>query len=99
MALKVPITQDDGVITTYHRIRILDLLVNESVSIAVLSYIDQSAREAEKAGTLNPYVRAITYMADYDEGMTVASAYQWLKANRPEFADAEDVFEEADTNG
>lgn len=99
MALKTAITQEDGVVTTYHRIRILDLLVNEGNSIAIVSYIDQAARAAEKAGTLNPYVRAITYMTDYDEGMTVKSAYQWLKDNIPEFEGAEDVLEEVSADG
>ena len=99
MALKIPITQEDGVVTSYHRIRILDLMVNESNSIAIFSYIDQAAREAEKAGTLSPYVRGITYMADYDEGMTVEAAYQWLKDNILEFKGAEDVLEGAGDSG
>ena len=99
MALKIPITQEDGVVTNYHRIRILDLMVNESNSIAILSYIDRAAREAEKAGTLNPYVRGITYMTDYDQGMTIETAYQWLKDNILEFKGAEDVLEGASEGG
>lgn len=94
MALKAAIMQEDGVVTNYHRIRILDLMVNVSNSIAIYSYVDEAAREAEKEGTMKPYVRSITYFAEYDPDMNVAKAYEWLKENVAEFADAEDLFEE-----
>ena len=94
MALNAAITQEDGVVTSYHRIRILDLMVNVSNSIAIYSYVDAAAREAEKAGTMNPYVRSITYFTEYDSTMNVSKAYEWLKENVPEFADAEDLLEE-----
>lgn len=94
MALKAAITQEDGVVTNYHRIRILDLMVNVSNSIAIYSYVDQAAREAEKEGRLKPYTRSITYFTEYDSDMDVSKAYEWLKNNVSEFADAEDIFEE-----
>ena len=94
MALKAAIMQEDGVVTNYHRIRILDLMVNVSNSIAIYSYVDEAARNAEKEGTMKPYVRSITYFAEYDSDMNVSKAYEWLKENVAEFANAEDLFEE-----
>lgn len=94
MALKAAITQEDGVVTSYHRIRILDLMVNVSNSIAIYSYVDEAAREAEKEGIMKPYVRSVTYFTEYDSSMNVSKAYAWLKENVADFADAEDLLEE-----
>lgn len=80
MALYKAIRQDDGVTTSYHRILYVTHTVNRQNSIAVLSYVDDAAREMElgKAET-QPYQKAITYETDYDENMTVENAYDFLK--------------------
>ncbi|MCB6992442.1 hypothetical protein LI177_02950 [bacterium 210820-DFI.6.37] len=105
MALKKDIRQDDGVVTNYHRILFLDLVINSHVSIAVLSYIDNTARTDEKGGATTtvssedageidipyqPYQRSVTYETDYDPEMTIEKAYAYLKT-LPEFSGAEDI--------
>lgn len=94
MALYKPIKQDDGVTTTYHRIMFCQLTTNVSISIAVLSYISKEAREEERRGNVKqPYVRSVTYEAEYDKNMTVEKAYEFLKM-LPDFDGAEDILED-----
>ena len=91
MALYKPVTQDDGVVTSYHRILYLQSMINSHVSIVVLSYVNNELRSSESA-EFNPYKRAVTYEIDYKENMTIAEAYSYLKT-LDVFKDAEDVFE------
>jgi len=91
MALKKSIRQNDGVTTGYHRILFLQQTVNRQNSIAVLSYVDEEAREAEINNTIEqPYKVSVTYETDYSEEMTIETAYEFLKT-LPEFEGAEDV--------
>ena len=91
MALFKEIRQSDGVTTNYHRIVFLMQTVNRQNSIAVLSYVDEISREDEKTNVLaQPYQKSITYETDYNENMTVADAYAYLKT-LPEFEGAVDV--------
>lgn len=91
MALYKSVRQADGVTTNYHRILFCQITTNRQNSIAVLSYVDGAAREAEVAETIaQPYSKSITYETDYDEGMTIEKAYEYLKT-LPEFEGAEDV--------
>ena len=95
MALKKTIKQRDGVTTSYHRIMFLQQTINRQNSIAVLSYVDEEAREAEKRSILEqPYKVSTTYETAYDEEMTIEKAYEYLKT-LPEFEDAEDVYEDS----
>ncbi len=95
MALKKSIRQRDGVTTSYHRIMFLQQTINRHNSIAVLSYVDEEAREAEKHNILEqPYKVSTTYETAYNEEMTVEKAYEYLKT-LPEFEGAEDVYEDA----
>ena len=96
MALKKEIRQNDGVLTTYHRILFIQSTVNQQTSIAVLSYVDKTGREMEE-GECPPYKSAITYETDYDESMTIKKAYGYLKT-LPEFEGAEDVLDNTDDN-
>jgi hypothetical protein len=89
LALKKAIHQD-GVTTNYHRIWFVQQMVNQTTAIAVLSYIDDNAREAEQNGQTRQYKQAVTYQTDYQENMTVSEAYDYLKT-LPEFEGAEDV--------
>lgn len=91
MALKKSIRQNDGVTTGYHRILFLQQTVNRQNSIAVLSYVDEEAREAEINNTIEqPYKVSVTYETEYNEEMTIETAYEYLKT-LPEFEGAEDV--------
>lgn len=91
MALIKPIKQIDGVVTNYHRILFLQKNINNHNSIAVLSYIDDAARDGEKEATLQqPYCHSVTYITAYDAEMTVADAYDYLKT-LPEFDGAVDA--------
>ena len=91
MALYKPIKQDDGVITNYHRILYSQITTNKQNSIAVISYIDNEARDNEKENVIaKPYSKAITYEIDYDENMTIENAYNYLKT-LPEFEGATDI--------
>ena len=94
MALKKDIRQIDGVTTSYHRILFLQQMINHHNSIAVASYVDAAARDAEKMNILTqPYKASKTYETAYDESMTIKSAYEYLKT-LPEFEGAEDVYED-----
>ena len=91
MALYKAIRQDDGVTTSYHRILYVTKTVNRQNSIAVLSYVDETARVDEQTSVLNqPYSKSITYETAYDDSMTVADAYDFLKT-LPVFEGAEDI--------
>lgn len=91
MALYKEIRQEDGVITKYHRILYLTHTVNKQNSIVVLSYVDDVARVVEQENVMTqPYRKAMTYETDYDESMTVETAYEYLKT-LPVFVGAEDV--------
>lgn len=89
MALQKEIYQDDGIVTNYHRILFIHKTINKNITIAVLSYHDEAGRKME-LGKNQPYKVTKTYMTEYDESMTVAKAYEWLKT-LPEFEGAEDV--------
>ena len=91
MALRKNIRQEDGVTTSYHRILQIIQTVNRQTSIAVLSYVDEVARDDEKTFVIQqPYSKSITYETAYDESMTVAKAYEYLKT-LPQFEGAEDI--------
>lgn len=91
MALYKEIRQGDGVTTNYHRILFLTQTVNRQNSIAVLSYVDDQARDDEKNSTLTqPYQKSITYETAYDPNMTIESAYEYLKT-LPQFEGAIDI--------
>ena len=91
MALYKEIVQDDGVVTCYHRILFLQITTNRQNSIGVISYVDDTSRDKEKAEIMaQPYVKAITYETDYDANMTIETAYDYLKTLEA-FKDAEDI--------
>lgn len=91
MALYKEIRQDDGVTTSYHRVLYVMHTVNRQNSIAVLSYVDAESRNDEKENIMTqPYQKSVTYETEYDETMTVESAYEYLKT-LPQFEGAENV--------
>lgn len=91
MALKKAITQDDGVVTSYHRILYLTITPNRQNSIAIASYVDEESRDAEKDDANKyPYKIGVTYETSYDQEMTIEGAYEYLKTLE-EFKEAEDI--------
>lgn len=88
MALSKSIEQEDGVVTTYHRILFIQSMINKHDSIAVGSYVNATSRSGEEEGK-RPYKSCITFEKDYQEDMTVEDAYSYLKT-LPEFEGAED---------
>lgn len=89
MALLKQITQNDRVITSYHRILLIQSVVNSHTSISVLSYVDQDSRNIEPTES-RVYKSCITYEMEYVENMTIEDAYAYLKT-LPEFVGAEDI--------
>lgn len=101
MAIKKQVTADNGIVTEYHRIAMIKSDTNEQCTILVYSYLNEKGRQYEKdyaAGLIEgeptfPYVDGRYITTDYDAGMSISRAYQWLKDNLPEFEGAEDVFD------
>lgn len=91
MALKKDIAQDDGVVTSYHRIAFVQITTNRQNSITVFSYVNDGVREREKEEVMSqPYCKSVTYETDYDASMTVEAAYDYLKTLEA-FKGAEDI--------
>lgn len=102
MALQVKITANNGIVTEYHRVASLNITTNQSNSIVVYSYLSEDARKLEleiqsktytslaDEPTNYPYIETRHIGTDYDETMSVESAYEYLKT-LPEFEGAEDV--------
>ena len=100
MALSKRIALPSGVQVNYHRIVRIDKIVNVQNVIEVASYTSRAKREEERAAlasedpSMDVYIETGVYEAAYDPAMTPVRAYEWLKANRPEFEGASDVLEE-----
>ena len=99
MALSKRIALPSGVQVNYHRIVRIDKIVNVQNVIEVASYTSRAKREEERAAVasaepMDVYVETGIYEAAYDPAMTPERAYEWLKANRPEFEGASDVLED-----
>lgn len=91
MALQKDIRQDDGVTTSYHRVLQIIQTINRQTSIAVISYVDETARSDEKNSVImQPYSKCVTYELPYDEAMTIENAYDYLKT-LPQFEGAINV--------
>ena len=48
MAIKIQITEDNGVVTEYHRIALMSIDVNHQNTILVHSYLSADGRQVEK---------------------------------------------------
>lgn len=103
MGLKKHVTLDNGVQLNYFRVVSLNVITNEQNIIEVAGYTSQAKRREESAALdearetgqypeTNVFISTEYFNASYDQHMTVASAYEWLKA-LPEFEGAEDVLE------
>lgn len=82
----------------YHRIALLNIDVNNQITILRHSYLKEEDREYEKAyarGEIEgeptfPYVEAEYMNYDYEDGVDIKKAYELLKSE-PGFETAEDV--------
>lgn len=102
MAIKIIKTEDNGIVTEYHRIALLSIDVNNQNTILVHSYLNEAGRQIEKdyaagkydnleAGMMKfPYVKAEYLNPPYDGFMTIEKAYEYLKT-LPGFEGAIDV--------
>ena len=104
MAIKKKITEKNGVTLSYHKISMINVQVNQQVTILVESYIDESGRQYEKdyaKGLLEgeptfPYTNAEYINIPYDEntelftGNITKKAYEWLKMQE-KYKDATDI--------
>lgn len=106
MALNKAIKAENGVTLSYHRIALVNIQVNQQITILVESYVDEAGRQIEKdyaKGLLEsepvfPYTAGEYISIPYDErmdmfkGNVVQEAYDWLK-KQEKFINAEDVLE------
>ena len=94
MALLKEIELDSGVTVCYHRVVSVNTITNVSNVIEVASYTSRAKREEEQEAVsggepMDIFISTRFENAPYDQTMTVAGAYEWLKG-LPEFADAAD---------
>ena len=104
MAIEKKITEKNGVTLSYHKISMINVQVNQQVTILVESYIDESGRQYEKdyaQGLVEgeptfPYTNAEYINIPYDESMELFAgnitkkAYEWLK-KQEKYKDAIDI--------
>ena len=103
MALKKNIKLDNGISVSYHRIAMIDIELNQQMTILVISYIDINGRIYEKDysngkidNPIFPYKDSKYIHIPYNEsldmlnGSIILKAYAWLKS-QPIFEGAEDV--------
>ena len=101
MALSKKIGLGNGVVVNYHRVVSVNTITNVANIIEIASYTSRTKREEERDAVsggepMNIYIHTRFENAPYDQTMTVEGAYEWVKANVPDFEGASDVFDEAE---
>ena len=101
MALSKKIELDNGVVVNYHRVVSVDKITNVQNMIELASYTSQVKRNEEieaivDSVEMNIYIHTQFFNADYDPGMTIRRAYDWIKTNVSDFADSEDIYDVGD---
>lgn len=97
MALYKEITLGNGVTVNYHRVVSVNTITNVQNIIEVASYTSKEKREEEKTaietgGEPNVFIETTYLNTDYDQTMSVVSAYDYLKT-RSEFEGATDLMD------
>lgn len=94
MGLSKRVTLANGVQTNYHRIRTIMHDVGNKTLVDVVSYTSRAKREEEReaGGLIETCVAVEWHEHDYDDALTVADAYEWLKTTET-FEGATDVLE------
>ena len=94
MALMKKIEQDNGIITSYHRIMCINNITNKEIQIVVYSYISQTKREDEINATpedeIFNVISSESITKEYVEDFSIKEAYEYLKT-LDKFKDAEDA--------
>lgn len=102
MAILKKIIAQNGIVTEYHRVVMIKNDTNQQTTILIHSYLNADGRQYEKdyadgkivGEPTFPYVLDRYISTDYDAGMSISRAYEWIKNNLPEFEGAEDVLDE-----
>ena len=96
MAIKKNVRMPNGLELGYHRIALLMIDTNNQITILRHSYLDEEARNIEKAyakgeieNVVFPYVDADYISFPYEDGMCLEKAYALLKQSS-DFMGAED---------
>ena len=91
MALLKNKTLENGIVTQYHRIVSLNIIVNHACIIEVASYINEDCRKDDipSKESKNIFINTTYYNVNYDKTMSIEKAYEYLKA-LDEFKDASD---------
>lgn len=104
MALSKSIKTENGVVLSYHKISMINVQVNQQITILVESYINETGRQYEKdyaQGLIEgeptfPYTNAEYINIPYNEttelfaGNITKKAYEWLKTQE-KYKDAIDI--------
>ena len=106
MGLYKSVELPNGITVSYHRIAGVHIITNNTNNIDVLSYITKAKRDEEIAALeearnsenhnyphTDIFIHSSTIDTPYDQTMTIASAYEYLKEHEG-YEDADDVFEE-----
>lgn len=101
MALSKKIELDNGVTVIYHRVVSVTKITNVQNTIELASYTSQEKRNEEieaiaNSAEMNVYISTQFFNTDYDPGMSIRLAYDWIKTNIPDFSDAEDIYDIGD---
>ena len=104
MAIEKKITEKNGVTLSYHKISMINVQVNQQITILVESYINETGRQYEKdyaQGLIEgepsfPYTNEEYINIPYNESMELFAgnitkkAYEWLKTQE-KYKDAIDI--------
>lgn len=107
MAIKKKVKMDNGVTVSYHRIALINIDVNQQITLLIESYIDEEGREYMKSyarGEIEgepafPYMSSEYHNIPYDETLCIFNgdimhqAYEYIKTF-PQFENAEDILED-----
>lgn len=101
MALIKEIELESGIPVRYHRVVSVNTITNVQDIVEVASYVSQAKREEERAALESGephsvFIDTRYVSAPYGTCPTVTRAYEWLKANVEDFADAEDAYDDDD---
>lgn len=98
MALKKKIRMANGLELEYHRIALMTIDVNNQITVLRHSYLNEDGRQYEKdyaegkieGEPMFPFVDYEYIPMEYEDGMNIKRAYEWLK-KQPQFEGAEDI--------
>lgn len=99
MAIEKPVTLANGITVNYHRVVLINNIINRETLIEVCSYINYEARQKElqyldvdddPERYLDIYTVSSFISTEYKQDLTIEAAYDYLKT-LPEYEGAIDV--------